>query len=133
MTFHSFLLQQHTDLISSSLHSLSPHPHSHSFSATGAIEGAYAIQTGDLLELSMQQLVDCDDLDGGCQGGEMQQAFVWTRQNGGLCSLSEYPYTSGNGEADRHCQKCQVSKQAGTHAHKEGGGLCVIISLHSLF
>lgn len=28
----------------------------YTFSATGAIEGAYAIKTGDLIELSMQQV-----------------------------------------------------------------------------
>jgi len=39
------------------------------FSATAAIEGAHAIKTGQLLNLSEQQIVDCDKTDGGCNGG----------------------------------------------------------------
>ena len=71
---------------------------------------------GELVELSMQQIVDCDGLDGGCQGGEMQQAFAWTRENGGLCTLEEYPYTSGGDDgaegagARQQCKKCQVGR-----------------------
>ena len=39
------------------------------FSATAAVEGAYAIKTGNLLSLSEQQLVDCDTQSQGCNGG----------------------------------------------------------------
>jgi len=39
------------------------------FSATAAIEGHFQIQHGELLSLSVQQLLDCDFEDNGCAGG----------------------------------------------------------------
>ena len=72
------------------------------FSTTGALEGIYAIQTGDLVSFSEQQLVDCDNFkhggkDHGCNGGIMDDAFSWISENGGLCTEKDYPY---NGEKE---------------------------------
>lgn len=39
------------------------------FSATGAVEGINAIQTGELLVLSEQELVDCDTITGNAGEG----------------------------------------------------------------
>ena len=66
-----------------------------SFSATGALEGAYQIKYGSLVSFSEQNLVSCDTIDSACNGGLMDNAFTWTKSNGGLCTESGYPYTSG--------------------------------------
>merc|ERR1712139_284367 len=58
------------------------------FSTTGSTEGAYAIATGKLVSLSEQDLVDCDKVDHGCQGGLMDNGFNFIQQNNGICGES---------------------------------------------
>ncbi|CAN0310310.1 unnamed protein product, partial [Ectocarpus sp. 8 AP-2014] len=62
------------------------------FSTIGAMEGAYYLATDDLVKFSEEQLVDCDKVDKGCFGGDMEQAFDWIKENGGVCPEDEYPY-----------------------------------------
>ena len=79
------------------------------FSATGAIEGAWAISTGKLLDLSEQELVDCATGvsygSHGCNGGQMEGAFKYVIEHG-QCSNDEYPYTSGTTKTGESCQSC---------------------------
>jgi KDEL-tailed cysteine endopeptidase len=75
-----------------------------SFSTTGAIEGAYAIATGALRNLSEQQLCDCSVPEGdhGCGGGLMDHGFQYVLDNHGLDSEEDYSYLSGGGQ-DQTC------------------------------
>lgn len=74
------------------------------FAAVGALESAYALKYGELIELSEQELVSCDDNDYGCQGGLMNSAFDWIERNTeGLCTEADYEYTSGTTSVKGEC------------------------------
>ena len=81
------------------------------FSSTGAVEGAWAIAKGQLIDLSEQELVDCATGisygSHGCNGGQMEGAFKFIIENG-QCSNSAYPYTSGVTKTGGTCQKCSA-------------------------
>lgn len=67
------------------------------FSATEEIESRWAQGGNKLIELSPQQIVSCDQVDQGCNGGDTITAYQYVMQAGGLELNSDYPYTSGNG------------------------------------
>ncbi|XP_024528811.1 cysteine proteinase 15A [Selaginella moellendorffii] len=89
------------------------------FSTTGAIEGAHFLETGKLISLSEQQLVDCDhscdptdkvSCDAGCNGGLMTNAYDYVMKSGGLETETDYPYTgNSNGKCQFNANKIVAS------------------------
>jgi C1A family cysteine protease len=77
-----------------------------SFSATGAMEGAYGIKNGNQAcstGFSEQELVSCDNVDAGCNGGWMDDAFAFAMKDG-LPTEENYPYTSGTTGKSGTCE-----------------------------
>jgi KDEL-tailed cysteine endopeptidase len=89
-----------------------------SFSATGALEGAYYLKTKKLVDFSPQHFVDCDTrsnsnnkgTDMGCNGGLMDSAFSWASKNKGLCEWNDYKYTSGTTKKSGTCSESSCKK-----------------------
>jgi len=86
------------------------------FSAAGALEGAYFLRTGNLANLSTQQLGDCtnyppdQDL---CNGGWPLWSMEYVERNGGMYTDSEYPYIASK-QTCQTLNNTQVAKVTGT-------------------
>ncbi|CAF4948436.1 unnamed protein product [Rotaria sp. Silwood1] len=74
------------------------------FSVTGNIEGVWKVKKDNLVSLSEQELVDCDKIDEGCNGGFMTVAYDQIINMGGLMTEQDYKY-----EGKQHSQ-CQLDK-----------------------
>uniref|UniRef100_W5LHM9 Cathepsin K n=1 Tax=Astyanax mexicanus TaxID=7994 RepID=W5LHM9_ASTMX len=85
------------------------------FSSVGALEGQLMKTTGQLVELSPQNLVDCVKENDGCGGGYMTNAFNYVKTNKGIDSEEAYPYV---GE-DQQCAYNKSGKAAACRGFKE--------------
>lgn len=92
------------------------------FSAVQSLESGYAMSSGNLIELSPQQFVDCvhepEFGSEGCNGGWMDDVFDYS-VNHKLCTEKEYKYTGRDGK----CQDSQCTldiKVKGRHNIPEG-------------
>jgi hypothetical protein len=82
------------------------------FSATENIESMWALKHGSLPILGPEQIVDCDTVDQGCNGGDTPTAFEYVTQQGGLDTEASYPYTAGDSGTGGSCAYEQSSVAA---------------------
>jgi len=71
------------------------------FSATENIESVEILAgkgTNTTTSLAPQQIVDCDTVDQGCNGGNTDTAFEYVIKAGGLEDSAHYPYTGQDGQ-----------------------------------
>lgn len=52
------------------------------------------------MSLSEQQLVSCAKKNYGCKGGNVDKAFQYVINNGGIAKEEDYPYKAVNGTCD---------------------------------
>lgn len=78
-------------------------------SATAVLESWYAQKTGNLTQLSVQQVAECsaNEYDMGCEGGWPIDGLKLAKAQGGLCTEAAYPYVIGDG-MDRDCNRTLV-------------------------
>jgi C1A family cysteine protease len=74
------------------------------FSATEQLESQFKQTYGTLKDLSPQQVVSCDTVDLGCNGGNPINAWAYVSGFGGQELASDYPYTSGVTEQTGTCK-----------------------------
>ncbi|XP_032494842.1 cathepsin W [Phocoena sinus] len=74
--------------------------------AAGNIEALWAIKYHESLEVSVQELLDCNRCGNGCKGGFVWDAFITVLNNSGLASDKDYPF-KGNSEPHR----CRAKKR----------------------
>jgi len=70
------------------------------FTTGDSISGLWAIKTGLLFAVSVQEIVDCSGPEGnqGCNGGLITNAMQWVIDNGGICDWQEYAYVGVQGQ-----------------------------------
>lgn len=75
------------------------------FSAAETLESAWILSGHSMVDLSPQQIVDCDNRPGdqGCNGGDPTSAFQYIISTGGLDTDESYPYYSGDSGAADSC------------------------------
>ena len=86
------------------------------FSAVAAMEGRWKIKSGNLLNLSEQQLVDCSGSYGneGCNGGWMDQGFEYAKDFF-MMTQADYPYKAID-------QSCAYNAAKATPVKTTGAG-----------
>ena len=64
------------------------------FSTSGTVDGQLFVMTGNLVETSTQQLLDCSFSWGnrGCHGGIPSWTYRYIEEASGICEAQNYPY-----------------------------------------
>ena len=88
------------------------------FAALGAIEGNYNKLKGKYTPFSEQYLVDCDNIDGGCQGGWPTNTLNWINDNG-ILHQDHLPYKAVQGACDANNKAYEYKIVKGFKMHYE--------------
>ena len=79
----------------------------YSFAAVGLIQSQYLMKYGENISFSEQQIIDCDEYNNKCLGGNMKKAFNYLKKNG-LMTEEDYPYRNDDGECEYDKNKTLV-------------------------
>jgi len=79
------------------------------YSVTEGVESGLFMTSGKIVELSPQQIVDCDQggSDYGCDGGDVDTGTEWVESAGGLALVKDYPETSPDSGREGQCSSVQ--------------------------
>jgi len=67
------------------------------FGAVASMEAAHFEKYGATVQMSEQQIVDCDNRNSGCNGGWYDTAWKYVSQEGGIETTADYPYKAREG------------------------------------
>lgn len=86
------------------------------FSSAAALEGSYFVKHKQLYKLSEQQMVDCDDISHGCNGGLEVFAFVYAKTHP-IEEEKDYPYVAKDDTCTADEKKGVVSSETWTELY----------------
>ncbi|KAB0798066.1 hypothetical protein PPYR_09059 [Photinus pyralis] len=85
----------------------------YAFASAGALEGQHFRKTGQLLDLSVQNIIDCSTpySNNGCVGGVMDKSYEYIKDNKGVATEAAYPFEGKDGLECRY-----TPEKYGAHA-----------------
>ncbi|XBJ13873.1 hypothetical protein VPH35_005988 [Triticum aestivum] len=92
------------------------------FAAAATVESLNKIKGGELVDLSVQELVDCSTgvFSSPCGYGWPKSALEWIKSKGGLLTEAEYPYLAKRGRCAVHDAARRVGKITGVQDVRPG-------------
>lgn len=79
------------------------------FAAAATIESQYIKNYKVNVSFSEQQLIDCDETNNKCKGGNMKKAFIYL-QSHGIMLADDYPFINGEGETCNYDETKEYAK-----------------------
>ena len=73
----------------------------YAFASIAALESQHFVKTGHLLELSVQEIVDCSSKNKGCNGGSEDEVYNYIAYNG-IGLAKDYIYESNEGRCRKN-------------------------------